>query len=166
MTKAEEKSIILMAKLASYEKEHGEKDRKMAEFFRHDYVYRRNVATRFFTLLGSFIVALFYFMRRIIIERLDILDLTGEVVNDLIKTAIFIVLMQVAYTLIGFWAHAREYNAAQGRINEYFENIDTLSRMKEMNEAKNTKSKADARGRAGEVAARRYEPDDGYDFTD
>ncbi|MDR1703244.1 MAG: hypothetical protein LBS19_00980 [Clostridiales bacterium] len=152
-----------MTKLASYDKEHGEKDRKMAEFFRHDYVYRRNVTTRFFTLLGSLIVVLFYFMRRIIIEHLDILDLTGEVVDDLIKMSIFVVLMQVAYTLIGFWAHARDYNAAQGRINEYFEGLDELS---QLSQKKDEKSKTDRRGRAGEVAARRYEPDDGYDFKD
>jgi hypothetical protein len=145
-----------MSKLAAYDKEYAAKDRKKAEFFRHDYVYRRNVATRFFTLLGSFIIIIFYFMHRIIIDGLDVLDLTGEMPNDLIRMGILVILMQVAYTLIGFWAHARDYNAAQERINEYTENMYKLSQMLD------AAAEMDGRGRAREDAAGRYEPDDAY----
>ncbi len=153
----DKKRIILMTKLAAYDKEHAHRDRKKAEFFRHDYVYRQNVTTRFFTLIGSLIVAFFYFLHRIVINGMDILNLEETLTHALIM-GIFIVLAQVFYTLIGFWRNSRDYNSAQDRINEYYKNLNLL---RDMLERERSADKVYAKIK--EDAAGRYEPDfDGY----
>lgn len=144
-----------MAKLAAYDKYRSPNDKKMAEFFRHDYVYRRNMGTRFFTLLGSLIVIMFYFMHRIIIDHLDILDITGQVTTDLIKAGIFLILVQVLYTLLGYLRYTREYNEAQRRIGDYYENMRLLTKRQLTLEQKTLYTNAK------EGALGLYDPDDG-----
>jgi len=125
----EQDKIILMTKLATYDKYHARSDGRKSEFFRHDYVYRRNLAARFFTLLGSLVVVGFYFLHRMVIDHVDFADMP-TVVRDLIVSGIFIVLVQLLYSLLGFVLHSREYNAATERIAEYMENMKALSEMK------------------------------------
>ncbi|MCL2703964.1 MAG: hypothetical protein FWE91_10215 [Defluviitaleaceae bacterium] len=120
-------SIKIMSKLASYDKYYAAGDRKKAEYFRHDYVYRQNMATRFFTLIGSFIVVGFYFMHKILIDGLDVLNIRAIEI-DLIMMGIFVILMQFLYSLLGFVLHSMDYNAAQQRIDEYAENMGELAR--------------------------------------
>ena len=126
---ANRETIITMAKLASYDKYYAGGDRKKAEFFRHDYIYRQNLTSRFFTLFGSMIVVAFYFMHRLTIDKLDILNIS-EVMLDVIKVIIFIIVVQLLYSLLGFLIYSRDYNSAQKRIAEYMENMNELARLK------------------------------------
>jgi len=119
-------SIRLMAKLASYDKYHAAPDRKKAVYLRHDYVYRQNMASRFFVLIGSLFVAVFYFMHRIMFGGLDILNI-NEMLDGVITMGIFIILVQLLYSLLGFVLHSMDYNDSQARIDEYVDNMAELA---------------------------------------
>jgi hypothetical protein len=142
-------AIRIMAKLASYDKYHAAADRRKAEFLRHDYVYRQNMASRFFVFIGSLFAVIFYFMHRVVIDGLDMLNLR-EVEIDLLKAGIFIVLVQLLYSLLGLVLHSMDYNDAQERINEYARNMAELERHRAPGNAEYRK----------ESRSKHYEPDD------
>lgn len=120
--------IIIMSKLAVYDKNYAREDRKKAEYFRHDYVYRQNLGTRFYVFIGSVIVILFYLVHKIVIDSLDILYITDDTALVLIGSGIFMLLVQFFYSMMGMLFHSREYNDAQQRISEYFENLNKLEK--------------------------------------
>ena len=126
----EKHTTILMAKLASYDKYHAAADKKKAEYFRHDYVYRQNMATRFFVLIGSVLASVIYFVHQVIINGLDLLDI-DQVAVDLIRVGVFVLLMQMLYTLIGVVVHTKEYNEAQERINVYIDDMQALAKQRQ-----------------------------------
>ena len=149
--------IILMSKLASYDKYHAKGDRRKTEFFRHDYVYRQNLTARFYTLIGSIIVVLFYFLHRMVIDHLDFLDIES-LITDLIISAAFIILVQLLYSLLGFVIHSRDYNASADRIEEYTENMKALAKLDSLNPKKMNKSEEGSYGY--------YEPNDDEYYQD
>ncbi|MCL2407150.1 MAG: hypothetical protein FWC95_04405 [Defluviitaleaceae bacterium] len=123
--KNHEERIKTMAKLAVYDKYHASQDKKKAEFFQRDYVYRRNVVSRFLTLVGSLIAAVLYMTHRVVVGGLDILDI-GAMTVDLVGIVIFIIIMQLLYTLLGSLLYSDEYNKAGERIQEYIKNMKKL----------------------------------------
>ena len=48
--------ILLMTKLALYEKHYGAVDRAANDYFRHDFIYKKNLGTRFAVGFGGLII--------------------------------------------------------------------------------------------------------------
>ncbi len=116
--------IILMTKLALYEKKHGLADSHINHFFLSDYVYLKNSWTRFCVFLGCIILLAVDWMHKILNLQTDIfgLDIKAELIDNLT----FIAVVLAAYTIIGTQRAIVEYNAAQRRISQF---LDLLSRL-------------------------------------
>ncbi len=119
--------IIKMTKLAIYDKNIGEKDKKKMTYFCNDYVYRQNVGVRFGAFVGCMIVILFYVMHKIVIENADII--TGIDYNaELIGISMFVIIVLVVYSVIGTIVHTADFQKANKRIKKYLKTIDELDK--------------------------------------
>ena len=112
------KEIILMTKLAVYDKSHGQKDRLCNAHFRADYIYKKNMWNRFYALLGCLIIIAFIIVHEIIVKETDIFSLNWEV--ELSRYALNTFFVLIAYTLIGSLLANKEYNLRQSRLKRYF----------------------------------------------
>ena len=115
----DKEKIVLLTRLAIYDKHMSESDKKINNYFLHDYIYARNLRTRFFAFIGSMIIILFYMMHRIIIEEIDIFALDYQ--KELTDIVIFIVIILVFYTIISSIQAAVTYKTSQKRIKAYLE---------------------------------------------
>jgi len=109
--------IIIMTKLASYDKNKSEEDSQVLGYFRHDYVYRKNVVDRFFVLLGGIILLAVDYLRRIFMEYLDVFSL--DFGRELRGILVFLGILLVVYTIIGSVKHNYEYTKCQLRMKKY-----------------------------------------------
>ena len=119
--------IIIMSKLAVYDKNYGEKDKAVSKFFRTDYVYRKNMWTRLYVLIGCAMIAALYALRLFVVEGYDILDF--DYFGGLANIGIFTLIMLVIYTLIGTKIYISEYNRSSRRLDNYLELIKLLNNM-------------------------------------
>ena len=113
----DKEKIIIMTKLASYDKNNSEEDSRILGYFRHDYVYRKNVVDRFFVLLGGLILLAIDYMRRIFLYDLDVFTL--DFFKELRGILIFLGVLLVIYTVIGSIKHNYEYTKCQLRMKKY-----------------------------------------------
>ena len=120
----DKRRIIIMAKLASYDKNFGEKDRQALKYFRTDYVYRKNMWTRFCVVLGCLIIGGVYALHFFLVEGNSpfVFDYQGELLN----LGIFMLVMMGIYTLISTKIHVSEFNQAERRLSNYLELIKKL----------------------------------------
>ena len=125
--------IITMAKLSVYEKRYGQSDRKILEYFRHDYVYKKNTWTRFYVILGSIFLIAMYWMKAVFVDGTDIFLTNIE--KTVSQTILFIAAVSVFYTLIGTVAAIREYSIAEKRVKKSNQMLNHLNRMKEKDQA-------------------------------
>lgn len=109
--------IILMTKLAIYDKSHGKKDRVCNDYFKGDYVYKKNMWTRFYTAIGTLILIIFIFLHRIAVYEIDIFTLDFK--TEISKYAVYFLTVLIAYTIIGSFLSAREYNKSRLRFKKY-----------------------------------------------
>jgi len=119
--------IIIMSKLAVYDKNYGEKDRQANKFFRTDYVYRKNMWTRFYVFIGCVLILALYALRLFVVEGHDLFDFDYS--NELMSIGIFVLVTLVIYTLIGTKLYISEFNRAQRRLGNYMELIKLLNNM-------------------------------------
>ena len=119
--------IIIMSKLAVYDKNYGEKDRAAGKYFRTDYVYRKNMWTRFYVLVGCALIIGLYALRQFVVVGYDLLDF--DYFGQLMNIGIFVLTMLVIYTLIGTKIYVSEYNRATRRLGNYLELIKLLNDM-------------------------------------
>jgi len=124
---ADKEKIVLLTRLAIYDTRMSESDKKINNYFLHDYIYAKNVRTRFFAFIGAAIVVLFYVLYRIFVEKTDIFTL--DYVRELTVIAAFVVFVLVFYTAVGGLQAAFQYSASQKRINAY---LDVLKKTGEM----------------------------------
>ena len=115
----DKEKIVLLTRLAIYDKHMSESDKKVNQYFLHDYIYSRNIRTRFFAFIGSLIVILFMVMHRVFIEEVDIFALDYR--KEITEIVIFIVIVLVLYTVIGGLQAAVAYKTSQKRIKAYLE---------------------------------------------
>jgi len=120
--------IRIMSKMAVYDKRGFEKDAKSNHYFRHDYIYKKNMRMRFFLGLGCLILALFYAMYLIGVDEVDIF--TMDYFQLLMRVLAVGVVIMVGYSLIGTILYTREFELSQKRIGEYFKLMDNLSSLK------------------------------------
>jgi len=121
--------IILMAKLAIYDKNTGKEDRKDSDFFRQDYIYSSNMKTRFYAFFGCIILSVFYFLHMAAFQDVDIFSIDYQ--SEAIGLIIFFAIVLVAYTVIGTILYTARYVQLQKRMAHYFELLDKLDDLAE-----------------------------------
>ena len=117
--------IIIMSKLAVYDKNYGEKDRQANMFFRTDYVYRKNMWARFYVFLGCLLIVGLYAVRLFTVDGYDVFDF--DYLGALINVGAFILVVLVIYTLICTQMYVAEFNQAQRRLENYMALIKRLN---------------------------------------
>jgi len=105
--------IIIMSKLAVYDRDHRD-DYKKEQYFRHDYNYKQNTWTRIYVFIGALILVVFYFLHKTAMSGTEFFAL--DLVSELIGAGIFMVVVQVIYTGIGTIINITEYEKAQNRL--------------------------------------------------
>ena len=112
-----EKKIIVMTKLALYDKHEATADRAASEYFRHDYIYKKNLGTRISVGIGGILLLLIYWLRVIFIDGADILEM--DVRQHLTDSILFLVALLVLYSLIGTIQGTRQYYLLHKRLDRY-----------------------------------------------
>ena len=116
--------IKIMTRMAVYDERHGEADRRINEYFRHDYVYRKNSWTRFYVFLGGCMLLSLYWLQKWAEEGIDIFTLDYK--RELLDAGVFLGILMLIYTLISSQLGLLEYNRAQKRLEKYFALADIL----------------------------------------
>jgi len=122
------RKVILMTKLALCDKENTAEDIHTDNFFRHDYIYRQNMWLRLFVLIGSFVLIAFRILHMLAIEKIDLFKLDFQA--ELINAGIFILVLQILYTVIGTILYTIAYERAQKRMQQYFALMDELESLR------------------------------------
>lgn len=118
--------IILMSKIARYEKRFIRQDERITDYFIEDYVYINNCITR----LGISCITLFFIAigaLRIICQDIIIPSSVEEFIDVYIKAYIgpwFITI--VSYTIISSLVYGARYRKANQRMNTYKKLIKEL----------------------------------------
>jgi len=138
MTDADEKRIIIMTRLAAYDKNESAGDKRVNSYFLHDYISKNNLQTQIAVITGSLILIGFNILHRIFNEGLDITTL--DYVAELRKYGLFIFGVALSYTVIGSLKAAKDYHGCQKRIRQYQDNIDKLAQYKKPQTKKHHKA--------------------------
>jgi len=110
--------IRIMSKMAIYDKKDFDRDSKAGQYFRHDYIYKRNMRMRFFLGIGCVILLFFHVMYLLAIEGADLFAMDFQA--EAMRLLFFGVLIMVAYSFIGTIVYTREFLISERRINAYF----------------------------------------------
>jgi hypothetical protein len=122
-----EQKIITMTKLAVYDKREWETDNKTNGYFRHDYLYRKNMGIRFSVGLGGVILLLVYWSRVFFVDGMEVL--VAEFNAQAYESGLFLVALLMVYSLIGTIQGTREYYLMQKRLDRYFSLLRQLERI-------------------------------------
>ena len=123
------KRIILMTKLAIYDQKYGSRDKKDNEYFRHDYIYRKNMWTRLFSSVGAVIILAVYWIYQIFALNQSFLEIDYQKAG--IEAAIFILAVMALYTIIGTIRETVQYTKGQRRLKNYMRMLYMLDRVRE-----------------------------------
>ena len=115
---AQKEKIATMAKMAVYDKKGFERDAEANQYFRHDYIYKRNMQMRFYVGVGCLILAFFYVMYLMAVDGQDILALNFQA--ELIRIITFGLVVMIGYSFLGTIIFTREFLVAQKRVESYF----------------------------------------------
>lgn len=118
-----------MTKLALYDKHEGASDRAANDYFRHDYIYRKNLGTRLSVGFGGMIILAIYWLRIIFIEGVDVFELYIQ--HHVFQSVMFILALMAVYSLIGTIQGTREYYLVQKRLERYQGMMRFLERIDE-----------------------------------
>ena len=133
---ANQHKIVTMTKLALYDKHEGPADRAASEYFRHDYIYKKNLSTRLAVGLGGFLLLIIYWLRVILLDGADILQM--DITQYLTDSVLFLVAVLAVYSLIGTIQGTREYYLIQKRLERYNALIKQLERYENRDDTKHT----------------------------
>ena len=120
--------IILMTKLAVYDKNFGDSDKNAGSFFRHDYIYWKNFRARLSALFGCAIIAAAYVLDLIVIKDTDLFDIDYK--QEGLKILTFVIIVLAITTFLNSIKATREYSAIEKRVAsnlEYTKKLDRIS---------------------------------------
>ena len=120
--------MLVMTKLALYDKHEGQTDREINEYFRHDYIYRKNLGNRIAVGIGGLIMLGFYWLN-IVYTAENFFDIQFE--THITNSVLFLAALMVFYTFVGTIKGTREYYMVQRRLEKYERMINHLDRMEE-----------------------------------
>jgi hypothetical protein len=138
-----QQKIITMTQLALYDKNEGDADQAANNYFRHDYIYRKNFGTRLAVGLGGCILLVLYWSYVIFVHEIDVFSLYMDAVIS--QSILFIVALLAVYSFIGTMQGTREYYLLQKRLNNYQTWVRQLERIEE--KSKGTRHDADTGGK-------------------
>ena len=121
--------IITMTKLAVYDKNEGVADRLVNDYFRHDYIYKKNMATRFFTGIGAIILVGLYWLRTFFIDGADLFEM--DLMRYIRVSVLFVIAVMSFYSVIGTIQGTRQYYLMQKRLKKYTALMHQLERINE-----------------------------------
>ena len=124
-----QQKIVTMTKLALYDKNEADVDQQANDYFRHDYIYRKNLTTRISVGIGGFFILLIYWLSVVLIQGVDVFDLNLE--EMLMNSVLFIVALLAVYSLIGTIKGTREYYLMQKRLDRYQALVRQLERIED-----------------------------------
>ncbi|MCL2605048.1 MAG: hypothetical protein FWD90_11275 [Defluviitaleaceae bacterium] len=127
-----QQKIIVMTQLALYDKHEGHADQLANDYFRHDYIYRKNLGTRFAVGFGGFIMLGLYWARNIFIDGADLFEL--DFTTHLYDSILFILAILAVYSLIGTIQGTREYYLVQKRLTRYHALVRQLERINDQSQ--------------------------------
>ena len=110
--------IRIMSKMAVYDKRDFERDAKSGQYFRHDFIYKKNMQMRFFLGIGCVILLFFYVMHLLAIEGVDFF--TVDFQAEALRLLFFALILMTAYSFIGTIIYTREFLRSERRMNTYF----------------------------------------------
>jgi len=119
--------IILMTRMAIYDKRYAEADREVFAFFRRDYIYRKNMWTRLCVAIGSIILLALYWLHQIFIYGVDLQEL--DIQQSVLDSVLFLIAMMAVYTLIGTIQGTHQYHVVQTRMERYLAMLQRLERI-------------------------------------
>jgi uncharacterized membrane protein len=118
--------IKLMTKMALYDKKHGAKDRKITDYYRADYIYRKNAVNRISGLVALGLIFSLVILDMFYVKEIDIFSLNYKAFA--IKWGLIVIANFVLYTIIGTIKYGREYDQAQKRMKKYYSMLSRLDK--------------------------------------
>ena len=125
MQDQDKEKIIIMAKMAAYDKRDFSRDARANQYFRHDFIYKKNMSIRFGIGIGCIILVLFYALHLLVVQGVDIFALDFQ--TEGIRIAIFIIIVMIGYSFLGMVIFTREFIISSRRINKYFALMNQLN---------------------------------------
>lgn len=110
--------IRLMSKMALYDKKGFQKDAEANEYFRHDFIYKKNMSLRFYVGVGILILLIFHVLRVLSSVGGDVFALDFQ--DEIMRIVIFVVIVMLFYSFVGTVIFTREFLASQKRVKSYF----------------------------------------------
>ena len=126
--------IILMAKMAIYDKRYREADRAVFSYFRRDYIYRKNMWTRLCVSLGAAFLLGVYWLHQIFIYGIDIHEL--DIQQSVTDSVLFLLAVMAFYTLVGTIQGTRQYHLVSKRIEKYLTMMKRLDGLPDSSDSK------------------------------
>lgn len=111
------KKVIMMTKLATYDKKYAKKDKRINSYFQHDYVYVQNAWTRFFVLIGCVIVMGIWFLSKIVSNQIGEVLLNYKYYGT--RWSAFVLGIIVVYTAVSYVLAYRRYEKSRKRLEAY-----------------------------------------------
>ena len=110
--------IILMSRVAVYEKNEGADDKKKMTYFMNDYVYRKNSRMRFGVIIGCLLLVMLYVFYLFAVVQVDFI--TGiDYWEELRNIAVFVIAVVVGYSVLGTAIYMVDYKKSEKRLAEY-----------------------------------------------
>jgi len=128
-----------MTKLAAYDRQYGARDKKSNEYYRHDYIYRKNMWTRLCAALGAVIILLVYWIYQLFVLNINFLEIDYQQAG--VQAGLFILAVMGLYTLIGTVRETAVYAKSQRRLKNYMRMLYMLDRVRD-DSGRNTSVKA------------------------
>lgn len=131
----DQEEIILMTKLALYEKKYGKQDKNRNAYFKWDYIYINNWYTRFAVGVATLMIISWMVLTDIYLkEIMPILDITLS--HYLKKYAISFGLVILVYTGVSTLIYNKRYEDTQKRLEKYERIIQELDDHQSLKQAR------------------------------
>lgn len=148
-----QQKIIIMTKLALYDKHDGPADRAANDFFRHDYIYKKNLGTRIAVGFGGMLILALYWISVLFEGDVDVFELNVQ--DYLLESFLFILALLAVYSVVGTIQGTREYYLIQKRLTTYQTHLRNLERGGERRRRKRPTSESANEARRRERMAER-----------
>lgn len=113
----DEKKIHYMTKIAIHEKKYNDKDIKLDNYYRSDYIYKKNIFNRFSVIIGLLFVAVLAVLDIVFVKQTDIFSIDYKKFG--IEVAAIALIILVIYSFIGMIKYGAEYDLAEKRLKQY-----------------------------------------------
>lgn len=117
--------IKWMTQLAIHDKKYI-KDKKITDYYRSDYIYKKNSVNRISALIALGIIFSMVVLDMVYFKEIDVFSLDYKAFGT--KWVIILVGVLGFYTMIGTIKYGKEYDEAQKRTKKYFSILSKLDK--------------------------------------